>query len=277
MLRFAVVGNPVSHSKSPQIHSLFAQQFGLQLDYTREEVMADGFDQFVTAFFAEGGRGLNVTVPFKERAFKIARSHSSRAAVAGAVNTLYLDRQSRLTGDNTDGIGLVRDLRDNNGIGIRNSRLLVIGAGGAVRGALGSLVDERPRSITLVNRTLSRAVTLKEEFERQAGCSIEITVAAIDQQPDQAFDLVINGTSSGLQGQVPSLSSRAISSETCCYDMLYGNAETAFMKWAADRGAARVIDGLGMLVEQAAESFNIWLQHRPDTASVIAAVRATLN
>ena len=273
MLRFAVVGNPVSHSKSPMIHSLFARQTGKQLQYTREEVAPDCFTEFVQQFFTDGGSGLNVTVPFKEQAFELAQVHSKRARQARAVNTLYLDDQHRLCGDNTDGIGLVRDMRDNHGIAIVGKRLLMIGAGGAVRGALGSLAEEAPESITLVNRTLSRAVTLRKEFSGLA----EIKVHSFEDQLDGPFELVINGTSTGLQGEAPPLSPDAIGTQTCCYDMMYSSQDTPFMDWARQQGAIEVLDGVGMLVEQAAESFSIWLNVKPNTASIIDQVRSSLS
>lgn len=273
MLRFAVVGNPVSHSKSPLIHSLFATQTGKQLHYTREEVALDGFDGFVREFFEMGGTGLNVTVPFKEKAFAIAGESSDRARLARAVNTLYLNHEDRLCGDNTDGIGLIRDLRDNNNIAIAGKRVLVIGAGGAVRGALGTLAQEAPESITLVNRTLGRAQMLQQEFSNL----VRIRVHEFADALDGPYDLVINGTSTGLQGEAPAISAAAIGPLTCCYDMMYGNEDTPFMSWARQRGANLVLDGLGMLVEQAAESFSIWLHVTPDTASVIDQVRSSLG
>jgi len=273
VLRFAVVGNPVSHSKSPQIHSLFAQQTGRQLQYTREQVDPEDFAHFVQQFFAGGGSGLNVTVPFKELAFELAEVLSPRAGKARAVNTLYRDDQQRLCGDNTDGVGLVRDLCNNHGIAIRDQRLLIIGAGGAVRGALGSLAAENPRSITLVNRTLSKAVSLQQEFADLA----KIISLSFDDDLDGPYDLIINGTSTGLQGEVPPLSPKAVAANSCCYDMMYGSRETAFMGWARDHGAGEVFDGLGMLVEQAAESFAIWLGVKPQTADVIAEIRSGLS
>ena len=272
MLRFAVVGNPVSHSKSPMIHSLFASQTGKQLQYTREEVALDGFTEFVKQFFRSGGNGLNITVPFKEQAFALAQIHSERATLARAVNTLYQDDQQRLCGDNTDGIGLIRDLRDNHGITIHGKRVLVIGAGGAVRGALGSLGGEEPESITLVNRTVSRAVTLQREFSPLAN----INVLSFEDRIEDPFDLVINGTSTGLQGEAPPLTSDAVGPLSCCYDMMYGSQQTPFMVWAGQQGASEVLDGLGMLVEQAAESFAIWLQVTPETIPVIEQVRSSL-
>ena len=273
MLRFAVVGNPVSHSRSPLIHRLFASQTGKQLQYTREQAPVDGFAGFVKHFFETGGAGLNITVPFKEQAFELAEIHSERALRARAVNTLYQDAQQRLCGDNTDGIGLIRDLRDNHEISIAGRRILVIGAGGAVRGALGNLADEAPDSITLVNRTVSRAAAVQQEFSALA----KISARSFEDRLDGPFDLVINGTSTGLQGQAPPLSAVAVGTQTCCYDMMYGDQDTPFMAWARQRGAAQVIDGLGMLVEQAAESFAIWLQVVPETASVIEQLRSSLG
>jgi len=255
------------------IHTLFASQTGKQLDYTREEVALDGFTEFVQQFFGSGGTGLNVTVPFKEQAFELAQVHSERAKLARAVNTLYQDDQQRLCGDNTDGIGLVRDLCDNHGIAIAGKRVLIIGAGGAVRGALGNLADQSPDSITLVNRTLSKAATLQQEFAQLT----DIKALSFKDQLAGPFDLVINGTSTGLQGEAPPLSTDAVGPQSCCYDMMYGSQDTPFMSWARQQGAGQVLDGLGMLVEQAAESFAIWLQVVPETASVIAQVRSNLG
>ncbi len=271
VLRFAVVGNPVSHSKSPLIHSLFAQQVDLALQYTREEVAREQFVEFVEGFFAGGGSGLNVTVPFKELAYELAEVHSKRADQARAVNTLYQDE--RLRGDNTDGIGLIRDLQGNNDITVRGRRLLVIGAGGAVRGALGCLAEEAPESITLVNRNLDRAIRLQREFSTL----VDIRALSYTDKLDGPFDLIINGTSTGLQGECPPLSPSAIGPYSCCYDMMYGKNPTPFMVWASQQGAEKVLDGLGMLVEQAAESFFIWLKVRPETATVIKQVRISLG
>lgn len=273
MLRFAVVGNPVSHSKSPLIHNLFAAQTGKKLQYTREKVEADEFDHFVRTFFAEGGSGLNITVPFKERAFALAERHNPRARQARAVNTLYLDEQERLYGDNTDGVGLVRDLRDNHGVSLAGKRVLVVGAGGAVRGALGSLAEEAPASITLLNRTLAKAQILQKEF-----CElINLEVISFEDRDTTPFDLIINGTSSGLQGEIPPLSPDLLGAGCCCYDMMYGSQDTAFVTWARRQGAALALDGLGMLVEQAAESFYLWLGVRPETGDIIRQVRTSLD
>lgn len=273
MLRFAVVGNPVSHSRSPQIHALFARQAGIALQYTREEVSADGFTPFVQDFFASGGRGLNVTVPFKEQAYALASRLTDRAGLARAVNTLYQQEGDGLVGDNTDGVGLLRDLRHNHQIGIAGRRLLLLGAGGAVRGALGSLAGESPASITLVNRSVDKAMALKEDFSTLT----DIEVRAYDDPLDGSFDLIINGTSSSLHGALPPLSPLAIGPHSCCYDMMYASQPTAFLRWATEQGACTTLDGLGMLVEQAAESFYIWLGVRPQTADVIRQVRASLN
>jgi shikimate dehydrogenase len=272
LLRFAVVGNPVSHSKSPLIHALFAAQTGKQLQYTREQVEVDEFAGFVRKFFAAGGAGLNVTVPFKEMAYALAEHHGQAAQRARAVNTLYLDHRGRLWGDNTDGIGLVRDLRDNHRVILEGKRILVMGAGGAVRGVLASLAENEPTSITLVNRTVARAKALQREFRDL----VDFEVISFQDHVAIPYQLIINGTSSGLRDEVPPLSPQLLGRDCCCYDMLYGSADTAFVRWARQQGAALALDGLGMLVEQAAESFNIWLGIRPQTAAVIAKVRASL-
>ena len=269
MTRYAVVGDPVAHSLSPRIHALFASQTGQAVEYTKQRVGADEFQNFVSTFFAEGGGGLNVTLPHKQAAFTLAERHSQRARLAQAVNTLWLAEEGHLQGDNTDGAGIVRDLANNNQVRLSGSRLLVLGAGGAARGALASLVESGPSSIGVLNRTLSRGLELKADF---AGV-YPITVrdyAMVEQAP---ADVIINATSMSLSGEIPPLDPALLGSHCCCYDMMYGPEPTAFMNWAAEHGAGKVLDGLGMLVEQAAESFFLWRGVRPETAEVIAALR----
>lgn len=267
MDRYAVMGNPIAHSKSPQIHRLFAEQTGQALSYDKLLVPLDGFEAAVDAFQAGGGKGLNVTVPFKEQAWALADGRSERAEAAGAVNTLLFDPQGRRFGDNTDGIGLVRDLRDNHGTLLSGRRILIVGAGGAVRGLLPALRRERPERIVIANRTLSRAQALAAAFS-----DLPIAAAEFADLAGERFDVVINGTSAGLDGEIPPLPATAAAGAVC-YDMLYGDAPTPFLRWAAAQGAAQAIDGLGMLVEQAAEAFLLWRGVRPDTAPVIAALR----
>jgi shikimate dehydrogenase len=268
---YAVVGNPISHSKSPRIHSLFAQQTGEQLEYTAIQAPLDDFAGVVTGFFSRGGQGLNVTVPFKEQAWKLADYRTVRAEKAGAANTLYMDADGHLMADNTDGTGLVTDLVTNHRVGLAGARVLVLGAGGAVRGVLGPLLAEGPGSLTLANRTVSKAEGLLQLFADSAGpatlepCGFEA--------PDAPFDVIINGTSASLQGDLPPLNPAVIAADTVVYDMMYSLDATPFNQWALDQGATRVFDGLGMLVEQAAESFRVWRGMTPDTAPVIEALR----
>jgi len=268
---YAVVGNPISHSKSPRIHSLFAQQTGEDLEYTGIQAPIDDFSGVVTGFFDRGGQGLNITVPFKEKAWKLADHRTERAEKAGAANTLYLDNEKNLTADNTDGKGLITDLVQNHSIGLAGARVLILGAGGAVRGVLGPLLSQQPASLTIANRTVSKAQSLVLLFADDAG------EAAFDacgfEAPDSPFDVIINGTSASLQGDLPPLSAAVIGPDTVVYDMMYSLQTTCFNQWALDQGATRVLDGLGMLVEQAAESFRVWRGISPDTASVIEVLR----
>jgi len=268
---YAVVGNPISHSKSPRIHSLFARQTGEPVEYTAIQAPVDDFAGTVREFFARGGKGLNVTVPFKEQAWELADIRSVRAEKAGAANTLYQDSEGSLTADNTDGAGLVRDLAGNHGVQLKGARILLLGAGGAVRGVLGPLLAQQPQELTIANRTLARAETLVTLFAGDAG-GTRLSACGFD-GPDQPWDIVINGTSASLQGDLPPLSPNVIGSETVVYDMMYSVQTTVFNQWALDQGAKRVFDGLGMLVEQAAESFRIWRGVTPETASVIAELR----
>ncbi|TGN39447.1 shikimate dehydrogenase [Marinobacter confluentis] len=268
---YAVVGHPISHSKSPRIHSLFARQTGENIEYTAIQAPLDGFTGVVNDFFARGGQGLNVTVPFKEQAWELADRRTERARQAGAANTLYLDAEKHLTADNTDGKGLVTDLVHNHGVALAGARVLILGAGGAVRGALGPLLDQKPAGLTIANRTVSKAQGLMTLF---AGVAGDTAVDACGfEAPCQAYDVIINGTSASLQGDLPPLSPTVVAPDTVVYDMMYSLDNTPFNQWALDQGATRVFDGLGMLVEQAAESFRIWRGIRPDTASVIHALR----
>ncbi len=265
--RYAVVGNPVDHSKSPLIHSLFARQTGEAITYGTLLAAEDGFTDLVDNFFREGGGGLNITVPFKQAAWTMCRRLTRNAARSRAVNTLYLD-EGELAGANTDGIGLVRDIRDNLGIDIRGRRILLLGAGGAVRGAAPALEEQAPASMAVWNRNAERAVELARDF---AG---SLTAASIEDLRGQQFDLVINGTSSSLQGRLPAVDEAWLAPGCCCYDMVYADEDTAFAHWARVAGAAVAADGLGMLVEQAAESFRIWRGLAPDTGPVIRRLRA---
>jgi shikimate dehydrogenase len=273
MDRYAVIGHPVSHSRSPWIHAQFAQQTGQTLRYTTLDAAPGDFVDTVRAFFAGGGRGLNVTVPHKEAACTLAEVLSAAACAAGAVNTLSLDVSGRLCGDNTDGVGLVRDLRVNLGWPLAARRVLLLGAGGAARGVIGPLLAERPSMLCIANRTVARAEALVERLDRPSGLVARGFEALADEAP---FDLLINATSAGLEGAVPPLPRSCLASGASCYDMLYGPGTTAFQGWAEAQGA-RAAQGLGMLVEQAAESFRLWRGVRPDTGPVLARLRALLS
>ncbi len=271
MDRYCVFGNPIGHSKSPLIHRLFAEQTGQRLSYEALLAPLDDFATFARAFFAQG-KGGNVTVPFKEQAFAMADSLTERARRAGAVNTLQKLADGRLLGDNTDGAGLVRDLLVNAGVALRDRRILLLGAGGAVRGVLEPLLAERPAMLVLANRTVEKAELLAREFSDLG----EIYPSGFDWL-EEPVDLIINGTSASLAGELPPIAPSLVRpGHTLCYDMMYANRPTAFCQWALDQGAAQARDGLGMLVEQAAEAFLLWRGVRPQTAPVLAEMRRLL-
>jgi shikimate dehydrogenase len=268
--RYAVMGHPIAHSRSPAIHALFAQQTGQRLQYDALDVLPADFPTAVRAFFAAGGRGLNVTLPHKEAAFQIAATHTPRARAAGAVNTLA-GGDGGILGDNTDGAGLVRDLTSNLHVELGNRHVLLLGAGGAARGVITPLLALGPAALVIANRHAERA----EQLARTQA-DTRVTAAAFAALSGRRFDLIINATSASLSGAVPAVPADVIDARTCCYDMAYGNDRTGFMRWALERGAARVFGGLGMLVEQAAESFLLGRGLRPETAAVIAALTAPL-
>jgi shikimate dehydrogenase len=262
--RYAVFGHPIAHSKSPQIHAAFARQTGQDMTYEAILAPLDGFAASVAQFIAAGGRGANVTVPFKEQAFALANRLSPRAQRAGAVNTLMFDADGVL-GDNTDGAGLVADLARNLNCAIAGKRILLVGAGGAARGVIAPLLEQKPAALVIANRTVSRA----QELARLFGHGV--TACGFD-AADTPFDLVINATAASLTGELPPLSPRVFTADTLAYDMMYGR-DTPFLSFARAQAAATA-DGLGMLVEQAAEAFYLWRGVRPVTAPVIAALRA---
>ncbi len=268
---YAVVGNPINHSKSPRIHSLFAQQTGEPVEYTAIQAPLNDFAGTVKQFFDGGGKGLNVTVPFKEQAWTLAEHRTPRAEKAGAANTLYLDQENDLVADNTDGVGIVRDLRDNQKVPLKGARILVLGAGGAVRGVLGPILAEQPAALTLANRTVAKAEALVRLFVDEAA-NVEMSACGFE-QPAQPFDVIINGTSASLQGDLPPISGNVIGPDTVAYDMMYSLQTTTFNQWALDNGARHVYDGLGMLVEQAAEAFLVWRGVRPETDPVVDELR----
>jgi shikimate dehydrogenase len=266
---YAVMGNPIAHSKSPAIHHEFARQTGQQLAYHALLVQPGCFEDTLDEFQSAGGRGVNVTVPFKYDAHAAVSKRTARADRAGAVNTIWFDADGTRHGDTTDGVGLIRDLT-RNGVEISGAAVLVLGAGGAVSGVLGDLLDCRPARLCIANRTLAKARDLARRFGAAAPGVQAMPYAAL---AGTRFGLVINGTSLSLQGQAPPLPDDLLEQRACCYDMVYGDTATPFMQWAEARGAALVLDGTGMLVEQAAEAFFIWRGVHPDVAPVIAMLR----
>ncbi len=269
MDRYAVIGNPVAHSKSPLIHEAFARATGQAMTYERLPAPIGGFAEVVAQFVREGGRGLNVTVPFKLDALHIADHASERAQAAGASNTLKRDGDEWYA-DNTDGAGIIRDLKFNLGVGIRHRDVLVLGAGGAARGIMLPLLHEEPRTITIANRTMVKADALVERFSAQGPfASVDLSELA-----QMSFDVVVNATSAGLTGDVElPWPSGLFRPGAFAYDMVYGDQPTTFLRWARAQGAARWADGLGMLIEQAAESFFLWRGVRPDTKAVFTMLR----
>lgn len=266
--RYAVFGNPIAHSKSPLIHAEFARQTGQDIGYEAILAPLDGFAAALRAFRDAGGQGANVTVPFKEEAFRLATELTSRALDAGAVNTLKFEAD-KIIGDNTDGAGLVNDIKHNLGLAICGKRVLLMGAGGAARGVILPLLEQAPARLILANRTVEKAEALVAHFRpKAAACAIEARPFAGLVGP---FDLVVNATAASLAGELPPLPEGLFAPAALAYDMMYGK-ETPFMAFARARGA-RVADGLGMLVEQAAEAFHVWRGVRPQTAPVIAKLR----
>ncbi|PPD29874.1 MAG: shikimate dehydrogenase [Methylomonas sp.] len=262
---YAVFGHPISHSKSPLIHHLFAEQTGQQLSYSAHDVPAEVFKAQTDEFFKRGGKGLNCTVPLKELAWEYADHLSDRARISKAVNTLTLQADGGILGDNTDGVGLVNDLTRNHQLELFGKRLLILGAGGATRGIMAPLLACQPSQIMIANRTVSKAETIVSEFTG----SNNLSSCNYADLPGQQFDLIINATSASLSNQLPALPDTLLAKSGCCYDLAYSNQPTAFVVWGQTQHAAKSLDGLGMLVEQAAEAFNIWRGIRPDTLPII--------
>ncbi|MGE0030714.1 MAG: shikimate dehydrogenase [Steroidobacteraceae bacterium] len=266
--RYVLFGHPVSHSWSPFIHGMFARQFDHVVDYKLRDVQPVEFRHAVINFFVEGGGGANVTLPHKPAAAEIVNDLSARAERARAVNTIIRRSATELYGENTDGIGLVTDLTRNLGVTLSGARLLILGAGGAVRGVLAPLLEQEPREICIANRTPERAERLREEFSDLG----EISASNFDAVDDRPWDVIINATAASLAGEVPALPPDAVGPDTVCYDMAYGRSDTAFMRWATERGSTRAYKGWGMLVEQAAESYLLWHGMRPETRPVMDAL-----
>jgi shikimate dehydrogenase len=265
---YAVIGIPIQHSKSPAIHQAFAEQTGEDIRYDRILGKPEHLPLYVKTFREMLGKGLNVTVPLKEEAFGLANERSDRAERAGAVNTLILLEDGRLQGDNTDGIGLVRDLAVNHDFSFKGKRVLILGAGGAVRGVIQPLMEQGIDELIVANRTVSKAETVVKTFADLG----MIRSCGLD-DIEGTFDLIINGTSAGLAGEMPQIPEGVLAEGGWCYDMMYGDQPTPFVLWGEKQGAAKSLDGLGMLVEQAAESFYLWRDVKPETAPVIQMLR----
>lgn len=269
--KYAVIGNPIAHSKSPLIHELFAKQTGQDISYERILAPTESFDVTVRQLISQGYKGVNVTVPFKFEAFLLANQYSSSALGAGAANTLSFENNT-IKADNTDGAGLVRDLEQNLNVGIAGKRLMLIGAGGAAEGVLQPLLESNPKSITVVNRTIDKAIGMIKKVEVYSQCGdTTLSACTFEVLQGQVFDIVINATSAGLTDTALPIPNTVFAEGCLAYDMMYGR-ETPFMKLAKHNGA-QVADGLGMLVEQAAESFYIWRGVRPETQTVMQQLR----
>lgn len=273
--RYAVFGNPIHHSKSPILHAAFAKQTQQDIIYTAECIAIDQFTTGANTFFANGGKGLNITVPFKMDAFNYADQLTPRAKKAGAVNTL-IKKEQFILGDNTDGVGFVYDVTENLQWTLHNKKILVLGAGGAVRGILEPLLATQPQQLVIANRTVEKAQQLANDFINESSIS-SCHYNDLSRSEFHEFDIVINGTSASLGGELPNLPKEILHDHSCCYDMMYGKDNTVFMQWAKKYGAKNVADGLGMLVCQGAESFYQWRHVRPETQSVIEKIRASLS
>lgn len=264
--RYAVFGHPISHSKSPRIHALFAAQTSQSMIYDAQDVPAAAFETATQDFFNAGGKGLNCTVPLKELAWQYAHQLTERARLSKAVNTLMRQTDGSVLGDNTDGMGLVNDLTINHGLTLSERRILILGAGGATRGIMAPILMHKPHSITIANRTLSKAEAIAEEF-KTLGTTHSCHFEALERQ---SFDVIINATSASLSNELPPLPDGLLAKDGYCYDLAYGNQATPFVAWGISQQAQKSLDGLGMLVEQAAEAFYLWRGIRPETRAVIA-------
>jgi len=270
--RYALIGNPLGHTKSPQIHAAFARATGQDLTYEAIVAPLGGFNATVDAFRAAGGRGINVTLPFKLDAFAYATERTERARLAGAVNCMKFEGE-RVLAENFDGLGLVNDVQRNLGFAIRGRRVLLMGAGGAARGALMPLLENRPALLVVANRTVAKATALGEQF----GGYDTLVTGGYPELADQSFDIVLNATSASLRGELPPVAPTAFARDCLAYDLVYGKGLTPFLRVARDAGAGRLADGVGMLVEQAAEAFVWWRGVRPDTRSMIEQIAVPLE
>ena len=269
--QYGVVGHPVAHSLSPFIHAMFARQTGQSLTYRLFDFPPEALEERIAAFFAQGGRGLNITLPYKIAAVACAGELTSRARHAGAVNTLAMREDGTILGDNTDGVGLTQDLCVNQRVLLTRRRVLIIGAGGATRGVLAPLLGLEPASITIANRTADRAKALAAAFAQLGN----VQGVGFRYIADGAYDLIINATSASLTGEIPDVPLAVIGPDTFCYDMAYGKGDTPFVRWCLELGCRAAVPGWGMLVEQAAESFRLWRGVRPLTGPVLSALTAS--
>ncbi|MEM8843648.1 MAG: shikimate dehydrogenase [Pseudomonadota bacterium] len=267
--KYAVIGNPIKHSKSPQIHSAFAQQEGVQIDYQRIHSEESCFTETVNNFIASGGLGMNVTLPFKIKAFRKCETLSDYAQAAQAVNTISFNQQGDWIGANTDGPGFLQDLKTNLGLSLRNKNILIMGAGGSTRGILLPLLREYPYQLTIVNRTVEKAISLADAFSQEG----HLHACAYDDLGKQVYDLVINATSASINATLPPIPNNIVDSESICYDLYYSDTRTSFMQWADNLNVKKSCDGLGMLIEQAAESYFIWRGFKPNTKEVFKLLR----
>lgn len=267
--RYGVVGYPVKHSRSPFIHAMFAKQTGQAMSYQLFEVAPEYLANELQRFFDAGGKGWNITVPHKQAVFELVKYHTPRAEFAGAVNTILITPDGQLMGDNTDGVGLLNDLRNHLQCELKDKRILMLGAGGAARGVLAPLLEQQPHELVIANRNVERATTLASEFQNLG----TLSGSSFDDIDPTEFDLIINATSASLQGEMPDVPDNIVGAQTLCYDMAYGKEDTVFIKWAKLRGAKSAVQGWGMLVEQAAESFYLWRGVRPDTLPVLVALQ----
>ena len=269
--KYGVIGDPISHSRSPEIHKLFAQQFNEKIDYNKYHIKADNLKQFIIDFHSSGGRGLNITLPHKISAMNSVSVLSPNAIQAKAINTIYFNG-NEIIGDNTDGIGLIADLCNNFQVEIKNKKILILGAGGAVRGIIGSLIKENPSHIEIANRTISHAEKISKDFSNEASIKT-CTIEELNEKGN--FDSIINAISFDTNNKDIALSKNIISKSSICYDLSYNSSPTQFMLWAMENGANFAIQGWGMLIEQAAESYLIWKKIRPDTSAILKQLNVT--